>query len=229
MNDRIDEQLIQEMSKIGELFHQFPDYSVSPYLHAKILARTTRQASFVKRTMRYVLPIAAAVLLTLGLQNFRALFNNTTSTTHVSEQTTHKTVNALPTPMINQDLNFVMPNRGISLASFGDQEDPIDSMAMDPQLTARDLNPMVMEYMATFKFQQALRFRAKGDYEGVAELLERILKEHPTYSRNADVLTIRIDALFRLGKNYEALQEFSYLKSVDSTRAEILQERWLKN
>ncbi|KKQ88002.1 MAG: hypothetical protein UT12_C0030G0002 [Candidatus Curtissbacteria bacterium GW2011_GWC2_38_9] len=212
MNDRTDEQLIQEMSKIGELFHQLPDVAVSPYLHAKILAKTTRQAFFVRRTMRYVLPIAAAILLTLGLQNFRALFNNTTSTTHVSEQTTHKTVNA-----------------GISLASFGDQEDPIDSMAMDPQLTARDLNPMVMEYMATFKFQQALRLRAKGDYEGVAELLERILKEHPTYSRNADVLTIRIDALFRLGKNYEALQEFSYLKSVDSQRAQILQERWLKN
>ncbi len=234
----------KEFEKILSLYQQLPEYEVPYRVSKKILLQTTQKVSwwqqfqdqiqaYLRRPI-FVAPAFAVILLLVGWK-----LTQETVQPKVDLLTKNNLVKSLQQNDL-QDVNLalqlpkpdiplgVKPNMGlVSLVSYGNSSQ--DNLAEYDHLSSKELDPLVNESMASYKFHHALRLRANGDLQATVDLLANILQEHPNYSHYPDVLTIRIDALFRLNKNYDALKEFSYLKSFDPDRAEILAQRWLKN
>lgn len=226
--------------KIEELIQGMSDFPVSCALEEKIIRQVRRKRNPFKLIVNKVsqsfekpyiaAPIAASLLFTLtwfGLNNHQS--SDMKSRNVIAKESHH----LFSSPSEEFELHKVNSNlsnawiKPVSLGNFEDNFKAEDHFFESEQQNEAD--PVLSDALASFKFKRALSLRAQGDYQGCADLLDHILKTHPDYARSADVLTIRIDSLFRLGKDYDALKEFSYLKSFDPTHAEILEQRWLQN
>lgn len=237
-------EIDQNFESILTLYQQLPEYEVPYHVTQKILLQTSQKLSwwqqlqdqiqaYLRRPI-FVAPAFAVLLLLVGWR--LSLDGLQPKVDLLAKNNLVKSLQQNGLQDVNQTLQLpkpdtpirVKPNMGlVTLASYGDLKQ--DHLAEYDHLSFKELDPLVNESMASYKFQRALQLRANGDLQATVDLLAKILQEHPNYSHYPDVLTIRIDVLFRLNKNYDALKEFSYLKSFDPDRAEILAQRWLKN